>query len=35
MEAAVLLNTYTIKINKYIFSGEAFDGKYIIRYSKI
>jgi group I intron endonuclease len=35
MEAAVLLNTYTIKINKYIVSGEAFESKYIIRYSKI
>lgn len=35
MEAAVLLNTYTIKINKCIISGKAFEDKFIIRYSKI
>lgn len=33
-EAATLLNTYSIKINKYIISGEIFDDKYIIRHSK-
>lgn len=29
-EVAIWLNTYSIKINKYLFSGKAFDNKYII-----
>lgn len=35
IEAAKWFNTYTIKINKYILSGEVFDNKYVIRDSII
>ena len=34
-EAAIWLNTYSIKINKYLSSDKAFDNKYIIRDSII